>query len=354
MFHAVQHVASSLLPGIELTSKGCWRPICTRNRLASGALHTLMAFSNERRVAAVAYCADRLMEVPLHVAASSLLRNIHVDYSVRFYLVLTGFSAKAVNRLRRTLELTGREHEVKILDAPDPSLFRGFRPLHGNLTPYHRLILPELVQEPRLLYFDSDTQVRTDVSPLFTLEMGSRAMGFVVDGKIRFALESPFFLSLGASPDDPAFNSGAMLFNLPEWTRQDCSRRIFEFCHRHSDQLLAADQTALTALYGKECFHLENRFNIKVYPAMEIQRIPDGGVIHYVGSPKPWDIGGKLFLHHTRPWWDDLRKTAVPLSMRVPWLSYGAWKRLSKIMGGYRQVARQRYRVFRRDSQKPS
>lgn len=305
-----------------------------------------MAFSNERRIAAVAYCADRLMEAPLHVAAFSLLRNIHADYSVRFYLVLTGFSVKAINRLRCTLELTERDHEVKILDAPDASRFRGFRPLHGNLTPYHRLILPELVQEARLLYLDSDTQVRTDVSPLFTLEMGSKAMGFVVDGTVEFSFESPFFSSLGASPDDPSFNSGAMLFNLPEWNRQNCSRRIFDFCRRHSDQLLTADQTALNALYGKDCIHLENRFNIKIYPAVEIRRMPDDGIIHYVGSPKPWDIGGKLFLPYTKPWWDDLRRTAAPLYKRASWLSYGAWKRLPRIMGGYYRLIRQLYRTF--------
>lgn len=299
-----------------------------------------MTASLDERVAAVAFCADQLMEAPLHVAASSLLRSIHADYSVHFYMVLTGFSSRAVQRLRRTLDSTGRNYELKALEVPDPTLFRGFRPLLGSLTTYHRLILPDIVQERRLLYLDSDMQVKTDVSPLFTLDMGSKAMGFVVDGSVKFALESKFFFSLGASPDDPAFNAGTMLFNLPEWRRQDCSARVLDFCRKHSDQLFAADQTALNALFAKDCFHLERRYNVKVFPAAGIRDIAQNGITHYVGSPKPWDLGGNWLLPYAKPWWNDLRLCAVPLHQRSSWLSASSWRRFPKILGGYRRILR--------------
>lgn len=295
----------------------------------------------------MAFCTDQFMEAPLHVAASSLLRNIHTDYTVRFYFVLTGFSSRAVERLRRTLDLTGRAYVMKAVDVPDASLFRSFRPLHGNFTPYHRLILPEVVQEARLLYLDSDMQVRRDVSPLFCLEMGSKAMGFVVNGRVKSALEASFFLSLGAAPDDPAFNSGAMLFNLPEWHRQNCLARILEFCRRHSGQLVAADQTALNALYAKDCFHLDKSYNMGVFPTGSAWSIPENGIIHYVGSPKPWDIGGRLLLSNTEVWWEDLRKTAIPRYRCLPWLNHHSWRRLPRILGGYRRVIQERYRMLR-------
>ena len=288
------------------------------------------------------------MEAPLHVAASSLLRNIRADYSVRFYMVLTGFSTQAVARLRRTLEMTHRSFELNVLDAPDPSLFQGLPPLHGSLATYHRLILPEVVQEPILLYLDSDMQVKTDVSPLFTLDMGTKATGFVVDGTVGSALESQFFFSLGAAPGDPAFNAGTMLFNLPEWRRQNCSQRVFDFCRRHGSRLINRDQTALNALFAKDCLHLDPQYNAKVVPPVDRARVPQTGIIHFVGSPKPWDIGGKLILPYAKPWWDDLRRCALPFYQRSSWLSTSSWKRLPRILGGYRRILRLSYRQSRK------
>lgn len=306
-----------------------------------------MTASSNNRVAAVAFCADQIMEGPLHVATSSLLRHLHSDFTLRLYLLLTGFSPPSVDRLRHTLDRTTRRYEIRLLDAPDPDLFRGFRPLHGSSTPYHRLILPDVVHEKRLLYLDSDMLVRTDVSPLFTVDMKSHAMGFVVDSTVEFALERQFFVSLGMSPQDPAFNSGTMLFDLPEWQRQNCSRQIFDFCRMYSNQLVSADQTALNALFAHNCCRLDGRYNVKIYPGMEPGPIPIESILHYVGSPKPWDLGGRLVLPYAKPWWSELRKCYLPLHKRIPFLSASSWKRLPKIMGGYRRSVRESCRAIR-------
>jgi lipopolysaccharide biosynthesis glycosyltransferase len=338
--------AHSIMLALPLCVRTRKRILCTYRRDTERFL--AMTNTSSDRVAAVAFCADHLMEAPLHVAVFSLLRHLHTDYSLRLYLVLTGFSAKALSRLRHTLDTTGREYELRLLDTPDPNLFRGFRPLHGNLTPYHRLMLPEMVQDPRLLYLDADMLVRMDVSPLFSLNMESKAMGFVVDSTVEFALEWEFFVSLGMSPQDPAFNSGTMLFDLPEWRRQNCSARVFEFCRRYGNQLASADQTALNALFAKDCIHLDGCYNVKLFPGVDIQGIPGAGIMHYVGSPKPWDIGGKLALPYAKPWWRDLRQCDLPIHQRVPWINYSAWKRLPKILGGYRRSLRESRRSLGR------
>jgi lipopolysaccharide biosynthesis glycosyltransferase len=283
------------------------------------------------------------MEAPLHVAASSLLRNLRTGYSATLYFLLTGFSARDINRLRRTLDGTGRTYTMKLLEAPDTAVFRGFRPLHGNLTPYYRLLLPDIVDEDRLLYFDSDTQINIDVSPLFELDMGSNAAGFVVDGIVSAMLESSFFLSLGKAPDGPAFNSGTMLFNILEWRRQDCLRRILAFCREHSEQLVTADQTALNAVFGGDCYRIDPRYNIKMYQVKGAEASSANGVLHFVGSPKPWDIGGRFLVKYAAQWFADLRKTAIPVYRQTPWLTAAAWARLPRILGGYRRLVKQKF-----------
>ena len=294
------------------------------------------------RIAAVAFCADQYMEAPLHVAASSLLRNLRADYTARFYFLLTGFSEAAIARLRRTLNATGRTYTMKILGTHDTGLFRGFRPLHGNLAPYYRLLLPELVQEERLLYLDADTRIELDVSPLFELEMGSKATGFVVSGTVSSALDGAFHLSIGRDAEAPAFNSGVMLFNLPEWRRQDCSARTFAFGRKYSTELISHDQSILNALFAENCLCLDPRYNVQVLGTTAPEAIPANGVFHFVGNPKPWDIGGRLLLPHAGPWFDDLRKTAIPPLQRISWLNWTAWARIPGILGGYRRILRKK------------
>ena len=133
-------------------------------------------------VISVAFCTDRTMEAALHVAALSVLNHLSSSQTARFHLLLTGFSRDRIDLLRLTLDGAQRPYEMEVLQAPDRSLFEGFRPLQGSLTPYHRLVLPDLVNEERLLYLDSDTLARIDVSPLIAVDMQAHATGFVVDG----------------------------------------------------------------------------------------------------------------------------------------------------------------------------
>jgi lipopolysaccharide biosynthesis glycosyltransferase len=302
------------------------------------------AYAKER-VAAVAFCADQFMEVPLHVAASSLLRNLHPDYTAHFYFLLTGFSEDAI----RTLDGTGRNYTFVLLETSDVTQFQGFHSLHGSYAIYYRLLLPDLVNEDRLLYLDSDIQIKVDVSPLFTIDIGSKAVGFVVDGTVSSGLDAKFLLSLGKSLDGPGFNSGVMLLNLPEWRRQECSLRIFAFCRQYGAQLINNDQTALNAVFADECYRLDPQYNVKLYPNRDRERcrmMPNDGIFHFIGSPKPWDIGGRLLLPHAGLWFDDLRKTAIPIYKRIPWLNRVSWLRLPKILGGYRLIAKQK--LFKR------
>lgn len=291
---------------------------------------------------AVAFCADQHMEAALHVAMKSLLTHLDARYSAHFYLILTGFSADRLQRLHKTLNATCRDYSLTLLDPVDNRLFAGFPPLHGVMTIYHRLMLPELVNEPRLLYLDSDLSVLTDIAPLFTLDMHSTPVGFVLDGVVAGVLDRDFQLSQGRALDGPTFNSGLVLFNLPEWRRQNCTEKVFAFGRQHGARLINRDQTLLNALFADHCCPLDRKYNITVKPTTDPASVPSEGIIHYYGSPKPWDLGARFLHRFARAWFAQLRQTALPFSARCFWLNQSAWKRLPKIAGGYRQAIRMR------------
>lgn len=61
------------------------------------------------------------------------------------------------------------------------------------------------------MYLDADVEVRTDVAPLFEQDMNGSPVGFVVDGRVRNALDWRFQVLAGRSLDAPMFNSGVCL-----------------------------------------------------------------------------------------------------------------------------------------------
>jgi lipopolysaccharide biosynthesis glycosyltransferase len=322
------------LPGMEVH----------RNPIA--ATHPQGMAEAPKTAAAVAFCADRFMETPLHVAASSLLRNLRSDYAARFYFLLTGFSERDIDCLRRSLERTSRACSIRILGTQDIHVPAGLPALHGSFTTYYRLFLPELVEETRLLYLDADLLVNVDISPLFEADMGTKPAGFVVGGAVRHSLDGQFQISIGRSPDGLVLNAGVMLFNLPEWRRQRCSAAVWEFGMKHRTELVSHDQSILRALFADDCYHLPPEFNFQLTAESRAQ-IPQAAIIHYVGSPKPWDIGARLLLPYADQWFNALRRTAVPFVKRTAWLSPRSWARVPRILGGYRRALQFRLRSFR-------
>ena len=286
------------------------------------------------------------MEAPLHVAASSLLRNLRSDCTARFYFLLTGFSEDDIDCLRRTLDKTGRSHSIRILGAENIHLPEGLPSLHGNFVIYYRLLLPDLVEEKRLLYLDCDLLVNVDVAPLFEIDMQNYPAGFVVYGAVRQSLDGAFQISVGRSPDGLVLNDGVMLFNMPEWRRQRCSNAVWDFGLKHRDGLVSHEQSILRALFADDCYRLGPEFNFSLTADISGE-IPRGAILHYVGSPKPWDIGGRLLLPYADQWFAALRDTAIPFAKRRFWLNQRSWARLPRILGGYRRAIRFRIHGFR-------
>jgi lipopolysaccharide biosynthesis glycosyltransferase len=295
---------------------------------------------------ALAFCSDQHMELPLLIAVTSALGHISTAFEVHIYLMLSGVGEKGTARIRTLLDRVGRPYSLTLLPPPDDALFHGFRRFYGAYAAYYRLVLPDLIPEDRVLYLDTDTVTATDLSPLATIDMQGYAMGFVVQSTMGTALESRFFLKLGNRKDDPAFNSGVMLVDSKQWRDQQCSQRLIEFCRTYPEELLAADQTALNALFSKSCLHLDARFNVRLSTVDRIE-IPAEAVYHFFGSPKPWDIFGNLF-HPYAGLWNEYRRSAAMGAMTLnPYTQVSAWRRLPRLFGAYLHVLRWRFVLMR-------
>jgi lipopolysaccharide biosynthesis glycosyltransferase len=289
---------------------------------------------SSKPVFALAFCSDQYMELPLLVAATSAVKHVSTHFDVHLYLMLSSVGEKGIARIRKALDRVGRQYSLTILPPPDDAVFHSFRPLYGTYATYYRLLLPDFIPDDRFLYLDTDTVTATDLSGLATIDMQGYAMGFVVQSVMGRALERKFFLELGNEKDDPAFNSGVMLVDSKRWKAQQCSTRLMEFCRKYPDALLAADQTALNALFSKSCFHLDERLNVRL-STIVWDDLPAEGIYHFVGSPKPWDIFGNLFHPYARIWNEYRKSAGIGAWTLNPYLAPSAWRRLPRILGAY-------------------
>jgi lipopolysaccharide biosynthesis glycosyltransferase len=303
------------------------------------------------RLATLAFCADAYMEAPLHVAASSALRNLHPGWAAKIYLLAEGIDAKGIARLRETLNRCERPYELVEITGADTSVFSRLRPFHGTLAAYFRLLLPDFISEQKFLYLDTDTVTTIDLSPLFALDMGGYPLVFVVDGVVKNALDCKIYIQHGAVADDPCFNSGVILFNVEQWKAQNCLSRVLEFGNAYPDCLLAADQTVLNILFAKDCCRLSPEFNVKLSTHVR-DPIPEKGIYHFVGSPKPWDILGEFFHPYHDIWDEAIQCIALRFVQRSAYTDHRSWIRFTRILGGYRRILRVRYQLAKAERRK--
>ena len=283
----------------------------------------------------VAFCVDRNMIVPLHVATRSLLANVSSDCEVAFYLLLDGFMEGDMSRLRLTLDKVGKPYTVHLLKVPEIATAR-IRRLHGNYAPYYRLFLMRMIQEDRVLYLDADTVVGVDVSMLLDFDFGGKPLAAVLRGQAHTALDGDLLLRYGVNPMSPVLNSGVLLFNVSEWNQQNLTEQCITFCDEHGPELISHDQSVLNILLqGRDkVASLPEMFNTLLHYGREKISI-EPGIWHFLASPKPFDLLGEWFNPYYWIYAKELRHTVVRHDRWMKYFRMSGFRRTVKLRRSY-------------------
>ena len=239
------------------------------------------------------------MHIPLCVSLYTALRHLNSDYELSAHVFHTDFREKDVRQLRECLDQAGRSYDLQVKTI-NLDRFSRLDSLHGDRMAWGRLLLPHLLSDhKKLIYFDADTVVRADLAELWQEDMESFALGAVTNGSIEGSLESELFRKKGLGLGGKRFNSGVLLFDVNRWNSEEWAERVVTFAARHAGECKSADQTALNAVFNEQFHHLPGKFNEPVFPDGGHKQGDDiEGVLHFVGSPKPWDLFG-YWLHNS-------------------------------------------------------
>lgn len=282
----------------------------------------------------VAVCADKNIEVGLHVTLFSLLESSRNP--VKIYFLQKGYHPGDIEALHKTLSPFAGFYELIVSDFDD-SLFSKHRGLYGSKLTFARIMLATMIREERIIYLDSDLVITRDLGGLFRTDLNGHTIGASGVGTIEWSLESNFFTSIGLDKEAKYFNAGVLLIDLDKWRALNITARCLEFADKNAKMLRTADQTVLNYVFYRNNFlELDKSYNHALYPYTNpIDPQENGSVFHFIGSPKPWDFGGE-FVHRNYQFFRSfLKKTTFSNYTTYLDFSFQRVKRTLKLSRSY-------------------
>ena len=248
----------------------------------------------------VALCADRNIQVGLHVTLYSLLSNTQTY--VERYLLHKSYTDKELSMIEKTLLPFESKYTLHAINF-DAEILNHLAGLHGCTFIYARLFLGNLLNVNRVLYLDSDLLITKDLTELFFTNLEDYVVGVAGVGELRYALDKDILLAHGHDASSKYFNSGVMLIDLDRWRKQKVFEKFIAFANLNSQSLVSHDQTILNYIFYKNNFiELNSDYNIALYTHSQsvLKNRKIEGIFHFVGSPKPWDLFAE-FMHGNYP-----------------------------------------------------
>jgi lipopolysaccharide biosynthesis glycosyltransferase len=238
----------------------------------------------------IALASDERYFPGLYCAVASALTHLNPARKLDVKVLDGGLSQSSRDTLSRLTNRTGGDVGLEFVTA-DASVFGAatLGPGQSHMT-YCRILLPQLVNVPRLIYLDCDTLVFRDLSELFDLELEPRKVLAAVRDSETLSL-SQDSLVLAKAMNLPAegayFNCGLMLMNLDELRRQHFFESALDFLNRWRGKYRFWDQSAINFLLHRQIDDLPEHWN-RASRRFDAQQNNDlDCMLHYTTSA-PW------------------------------------------------------------------
>jgi lipopolysaccharide biosynthesis glycosyltransferase len=255
---------------------------------------------------------------PLCVSAHSVAESVRAERPVTIWVLQQEFSPADETRLKTTLRpFPNVRLEVHPIDL---SAFRGVKGLHGDAMTFARILLPDRMadQARRIVYLDADTLAVGGVEDLFDTSLEGCTIGAVSYEPLGASMEADFYRAQGVDLDQDGFNAGVMAIDVERWRKQSRTDEIVERVRAADQERTESDQPFLNVAFHDDFRPLRIRYNKRASPDQRLtaEQAADG-ILHFVGIPKPWDIGGK-WLHKNYTLYEECRRQASVVPRSVP------------------------------------
>ena len=229
----------------------------------------------------------------LYCAVASALSAMDSARKIDVKVLDGGLSQASRDTLASLIERIGKRTRLDFVKA-DPSIFdkATLGPGQSHMA-YCRILLPQLLGVPRLIYLDCDMLVFRDLSKLFDFELSAGKFVAAVPDFETCSLEDDsrgLAKAMKLPAEGAYFNSGVMLMNLDELRKQHFFQRAVEFLGIWKSDYRFHDQSAMNFLLHEHIEELPEYWNRPswCFDAQENNNL--NCVLHYTSSV-PW-LGG--------------------------------------------------------------
>jgi lipopolysaccharide biosynthesis glycosyltransferase len=266
----------------------------------------------------------------LSVAMISILKNSKSDYE--FNILTTNIS----NENKKVLSDLGKNVNFidmnKVLENFDLEKFMSRRRDYEyiSIETYFRFFIPELFpQYDKVLYLDADILALDDLKKFYDEDISKYYAGVVQDMWIEEHLQKKrkvcggatfkeHFLKKLKKKTTKYFNAGILLLNLNKMRADSIVDELWRFT-REESPLHFQDQDVLNAVFEgnvrfidlkwnllKDNDYLKHQLKDKTLKRMIEESLLSPGIVHYVGSNKPWGYAAKHNYKYSflEDWWD--------------------------------------------------
>ena len=227
----------------------------------------------------------------------SLVRNCSDSSQLKLHFLCASLDLSDKNNIESLLQKELFSGEIYFIDFDPVKIFGHLKSLHGDYTNYGRLLIPGIIKNDSALYLDSDLIILIDILLLNNYDFRNEVIAATFGCKIQYSLDHSFFEKrLNWNSDMEYFNSGVLLFNLRKWRETAMDDKWKKLADKFPDELTSHDQTLLNAICEGSFAHLDPAFNKLWEPGSLVPANINLSILHFSGSPKPWDLFGR-FVH---------------------------------------------------------
>lgn len=209
----------------------------------------------------VAYASDENYAPIAAVSILSLMEHNQDAPEIIVYYLADNMSEQAKKNLKEIVE----QYQRKILFFDMKDIVTRLKKLganafgkNSNYSTYGPIFIQNFVEDTmeKILFLDCDTLICESLQPLFEEDLGQYALAAVKD-----ILPEYYCKKLGIARDAFYFNSGVLLFNLPQWRKLACEEKAVKIMLKKHPYYWMPDQDILNVAFQKEIKVLDARYN---------------------------------------------------------------------------------------------
>jgi lipopolysaccharide biosynthesis glycosyltransferase len=232
----------------------------------------------------IVYCFDE--DYAAYAAVSILSAFQNCSSPILVYCITNSNNDETLKPLANLKELYSIDIKIIKNDGEIFSTWKEF--FHISKATYLRLLIPSLIPCKKVIYLDCDTLVLGDISKLFEIDLGLRAVGGVYDPR---GSKSSILTRVS---NDTYINAGVLVMDLEMLRKMQFLEKCITLQSKDEKSIIWQDQCIINKVLESNKSAVPREWNLQIFPPEihlnEWNHILNDqpSILHFIGPVKPW------------------------------------------------------------------